>query len=67
MATPLKAKGGRELSARGLEALADQAAAGFDLATWRRLRVGRPLLEPSAGLPTPRIAVHPLVQMSTRK
>jgi hypothetical protein len=58
MATSVNTKSGRVLSDRELQELAEQAAAGFDLATWRRRRVGRPPLEPAAERPAPRIAVR---------
>ena len=55
MATSVKTKSGRVLSDRELQEL---AGAGFDLATWRRRRVGRPPLEPPAERPAPRITVR---------
>ena len=58
MATSVKTKAGRVLGGSELEVLAEQAAAGFDLAAWRRRRVGRPPLEAAAERPAPRIAVR---------
>lgn len=58
MAETVRTKSGRELTAEEIEALAAEAAAGFDLAAWRPRRAGRRPLEEQGEAPSPRIAVR---------
>ena len=58
MAKTVRTKSGRELTEAEIEALAAEAEAGFNLATWRPRPAGRPPLEERSEVPSPRIAVR---------
>ncbi len=63
----LKTKSGAVLSARDVEALANEAERGYDLRRARRVRVGRPSLGKRGASPRIQVRIDPQLDKALRR
>ena len=63
----LKTKTGTELTAKDVQALADEAERGYDLRRARRVRVGRPSLGTKGVSPRIQVRIDPHLDKALRR